>query len=251
MSYDHGRFVWFELMTKHKDKAAAFYPETLPWAVTPTPMQDGSTYSMITANDTGIGGLLAPNVEMPTHWVSYVSVKDVDACAAKVKAAGGSLPMEAFDVPGVGRVQPALDPHGGGFCLFKGETGDPPPFEGPGSFHWNELWTQDPQASLRFYESVLDYTHQEMEMPNGTYYVLNQGEQPRGGVIQAPSSDVPTMWLQYVAVDNCDGTLERAKQHGASVVAEPVDAEGVGRFGILRDPLGGMIGVITPAQTQA
>jgi hypothetical protein len=66
-------------------------------------------------------------------------------------------------------------------------------------------------------------------------------------MLQAPSSDIPTMWLQYVTVDDCDQTLTRAKQNGATVIAEPVDAEGVGRFGILRDPLGGMIGVIKPS----
>jgi predicted enzyme related to lactoylglutathione lyase len=86
-----------------------------------------------------------------------------------------------------------------------------------------------------------------MTMPNGTYYILKDGDTPRGGLLQAPSSDVPTMWLQYITVDGCDAALARAKQNGATVVAEPVDAEGVGRFGILRDPIGGMIGVIKPA----
>jgi len=69
----------------------------------------------------------------------------------------------------------------------------------------------------------------------------------RGGMLQAPSSDIPTMWLQYITVDDCDATLARAQQNGATVISDPVDAEGVGRFGILRDPLGGMIGVIKPA----
>ena len=54
------------------------------------------------------------------------------------------------------------------------------------------------------------------------------------------------MWLQYVAVDDCDATLGRAQQNGATIVAQPVDA-GPGRFAILRDPLGGMIGVIKPS----
>ena len=52
---------------------------------------------------------------------------------------------------------------------------------------------------------------------------------------------------RYITVDDCDETLARAKQNGATVISDPVDAEGVGRFGILRDPLGGMIGVIKPA----
>lgn len=246
MSYDHGRFVWFELHTKDPDQAASFYPETLPWRIAPAPMQDGSHYTMIHAGESPIGGVITPQADVPTAWVSYVSVHDVDATAKKVVAAGGQTHMDAFDMPGVGRMQPVSDPHGGMFCLFKGESGDPPSHEGSGTFHWNELWTQDPKASLEFYESVLGYTHDEMAMPNGTYYMFKDGDKPRGGMLQAPSSDIPTMWLQYVTVDDCDATLERGKQNGATVVSEPVDAEGVGRFAILRDPIGGMIGVIKP-----
>jgi len=247
MSHDHGKFVWFELMTQDVDKATSFYPETLPWKVQPTEMQDGSVYSMITVGETGVGGVLSPPGKTPTAWVSYVSVENVDATAKAVVSAGGHLHREAFDVPGVGRIQPASDPHGAMFCLFRAESGDPDPVEGLGSFHWNELWSEDPRASLAFYEQVLGYTHEEMEMPNGAYYVFKNGDEMRGGMLKAPSSDVPTMWLPYVTVSDCDQALARAKKHGATVVAEPVDAEGVGRFGIFRDPLGGMIGVIKPS----
>ena len=247
MSYEYGKFVWFELVTKETDKAAAFYPETLPWKIVEQPMEGGPAYSMIAVGEAGVGGFLKPEVDLPTHWISYVSVEDVDATASKIEAAGGTLHREAFDVPGVGRMQPVSDPQGGAFCLFKAESGDPPAVEGPGSFHWNELWTQDPKASLAFYESVLGYTHEETEMPDGTYYVFMDGEQPRGGVVKAPSSDVPTGWLQYVTVEDCDATVDRGKSRGATVVTEPMDAEGVGRFAILRDPIGAMIGVIKPA----
>ena len=122
---------------------------------------------------------MSPQGEVPTTWVSYVSVADVDETAKKVVAACGRTHMDAFDVPGVGRMQPVSD--------------------------------------------------------------------AQGGMLQAPSSDIPTMWLQYITVDDCDATLARATQNGATIISEPVDAEGVGRFGILRDPLGGMIGVIKPA----
>ena len=247
MSYEHGRFVWFELMTKDVEGARSFYPETLPWRIEPMTMQNGSEYNLIKAGDVEVGGLLSPEAEVPTAWVSYVSVPDVDATANKIKAAGGATHMEAFDVPGVGRMQPVSDAQGGMFCLYKAESGDPPRAEGPGSLHWNELWTQDPQASLAFYEGVLGYTHEEFPMPQGTYYVLNDGDEARGGIIKAPSPDIPTMWLQYVEVEDCDATLDRAQQNGATIVGPPRDAEGVGRFGMFRDPLGGMLGVIKPS----
>ncbi len=245
MSYEHGRFVWFELLTKDIDRATSFYPETLPWRFEHTEMEGGRDYLMIQAGEAGVGGVLSPQDDVPTAWVSYVSVPDVDAAAKKVVAAGGATHMDAFDAPGVGRMQPVSDAQGGMFCLFKGEQGDPPRVDGPGSLHWNELWTQDPEASLAFYKSVLGYTHEEMTMPNGKYYIFKDGDQMRAGMLQAPSSDIPTMWLQYITVDDCDETLARAKKNGATIVAEPMDAE-PGRFAILRDPLGGTIGVIKP-----
>ncbi len=246
MSRNYGRFVWFELLTKKLDQAKAFYPETLPWKIIEAPMQDGSTYPMITVGDRGVGGLMTPPGDVPTAWVSYVSVEDVDATARKIEAAGGSLHVDAFDMPGVGRIQPVSDAQGGMFALFHAETEDPAPIEGPGSFHWNELWTQEPEASLAFYEKVLEYHHDEMPMPNGTYYILKSGNEMRGGMLRAPSADIPTMWLQYVAVQDCDETLKRARSKGAAVVADPVDAP-PGRFAVLRDPLGAIIGVIQPS----
>ena len=113
--------------------------------------------------------------------------------------------------------------------------------------HFDELWTQDPTASLKFYEKALGYTHDEVQMPNGSYYVLMDGDTPRAGLMKPSSASIPTMWLQYVEVDDCDAALDRANKNGASTVMPPQEAENVGRFGIFRDPLGGMIGVIKPA----
>ncbi|NOQ83691.1 MAG: VOC family protein, partial [Myxococcales bacterium] len=65
MSYEHGRFVWFELLTKDVDKATSFYPEALPWRIEPIEMQDGSSYTMIKVGDAGIGGLMTPQGDVP------------------------------------------------------------------------------------------------------------------------------------------------------------------------------------------
>lgn len=150
MSYEHGRFVWFELLSKDLERATSFYPETLPWRIEPMSMQDGSQYDLIKVGDVGIGGLVDPGAELPTAWVSYVSVSDVDETAQRIVAAGGAMHMDAMSIPGVGRMQRVSDPQGGMFSLFKAETGDPSKLEGPGSLHSNELWTSDPQASVAF-----------------------------------------------------------------------------------------------------
>ena len=49
----------------------------------------------------------------PAHWFSYIAVDDVDASCAAVKAGGGQVTGEPFDVEGVGRIAMVQDPNGG------------------------------------------------------------------------------------------------------------------------------------------
>ncbi len=177
MSYDHGRFVWFELVAGDHAKAKAFYPELLGWKLDPMKMPDGSSYPLLKAGGTPFGGLRdLPREGVPPHWVSYVSVADVDTTAKKVVAEGGKTLMDAISVPTVGRMQPVADPEGSVFMLFHAESGDPEATQGAGAFHWNELWAKDPKAVAAFYEKVLGYQHSVMEMPSGEYLVLKSGD---------------------------------------------------------------------------
>ena len=112
MSYEHGRFVWFELLTKDVDRATSLYSETLPGESSRRKWGGGRDL-MIQAGEAGVGGVISPQGDVPTAWVSYVSVPDVDAAAKKVVAAGGATHMDAFDAPGVGRMQGVSDSQGG------------------------------------------------------------------------------------------------------------------------------------------
>lgn len=248
MSYDHGRFVWFELITADADKAKAFYGELFGWKTEAVEMPGGMKYPLVKLGDNPIAGFAPPpKAGIPPHWVSYVSVADVDAAAKKVLAAGGKALMEAFDVPGVGRMQPVTDAEGAALFLFKAAEGDHPAAEGVGAFHWNELWAADAKAAVAFYEKAFGYTHDEMKMPNGTYYLLKSGDKVRGGVMTAPPTGAPPHWTQYITVDDVDAALARAKRGGGKQVGEVMEVEGVGRFGFVQDTVGAVIGIIKPA----
>ena len=247
MSYDYGRFNWFELVTGDQALARAFYPELLGWQLEPMDMPGGQSYPLLKAGGVPFGGLRdLPKPGLPPHWLSYVSVADVDASAKKVKAAGGSVLMDPVTIPTVGRMQPVADPEGAAFMLFHGESGDPEPTEGVGAVHWNELWATDPKAAARFYEQVLGYGHQVREMPGGEYIVLHSGETRRGGILRKPSAEIPSMWLSYFQVADCDGAVKRAEKLGAKPIGDAMSVEGVGRFAILKDGQGAVFGVIAP-----
>ncbi|MEC7522654.1 MAG: VOC family protein [Myxococcota bacterium] len=246
MSYDYGKFNWFELVTTDVERAVAFYPETLPWKAKDAEMP-GFPYTLLMHGETSVGGLTAPQQEgTPSHWLSYVSVEDVDATAKKVAAHGGKVLADAFEVPSVGRMQPVMDPEGAPFVLFHAAEGEPPATEGAGSWHWNERWAKDPEKLAGFYAQVLGYSHDVMEMPNGPYFIFKNGEKMRGGMMKAPSDEMPSVWLQYVTVDDADATLARAERNGATPLGEPMTVPGVGRFAMFADPTGAVLGVITP-----
>jgi hypothetical protein len=56
--------------------------------------------------------------EVPAHWMVYFSVDDTDASAAQVAALGGTVSVEPFDLPQVGRIAVLNDPQGAVFSVL-------------------------------------------------------------------------------------------------------------------------------------
>ena len=74
---------------------------------------------------------------------------------------------------------------------------------------------------------------------------------PAGGVfaMDGPQFEgVAEHWMFYIAVDDVDARAEKAVANGAEIVQPVFDVPGVGRIVMLRQPGGGVIGWITPAE---
>ena len=245
MAKQTGKFVWFELVTANPAKAQAFYGEVLGWKVEKYPME-GFTYEMIKAGDAPVGGYAEPRGKAPAHWISHVSVADVDAAVKKAVAAGATVVEPATDVPTVGRMARIRDPFGAELFLFRGAGEDMPDAVGAGRFCWNELTTTDDAKALAFYEKVVGWTHRDMDMgPGGTYHVLQEGGTDRAG-LTAGEKGAPSQWLPYVEVPDADATSKRAAKLGGKVEIPPTDIPNVGRFAVLSDPDGARFGILKP-----
>ncbi|MEM9189112.1 MAG: VOC family protein [Myxococcota bacterium] len=245
-----GEFVWFECVTPDTEKAKAFYTEVIGWKVEDMPMGD-ATYDLIKVGDAGVGGFMKPQADgVLAHWLTYLSVADVDAAAKRVVASGGKTVSDAVDIPDVGRMQVVSDPHGGTLSLFRSAHGDPDKDPVAGTWHWNELWSQDADASLKFYSETFDLGTETMEMPEGPYHMLQVGGKPAAGLMRAPDRKIPTMWMPYVIVDDVEATISRAKQHDGKVLSgdKVIEVPGVGAFAHLQDPTGAILGIIKPAE---
>lgn len=114
-----------------------------------------------------------------------------------------------------------------------------------GQFVWRELMTSDIQKARGFYGELLGWTYKDMPMEKGgVYTIVSKGETTVGGMMQIPpGAQFPSYWCSYVSVKDVDATAEAVKARGGQVLVIET-AKGVGRFGAVMDPQGGVIGVL-------
>lgn len=123
-------------------------------------------------------------------------------------------------------------------------------FTTPGAFSWSELMTNDPSAAAEFYGSLLGWTFDKMEMPQGPYHVIKVGEAAVGGIMGPVSGSppMPPAWGAYVTVSDVDASAAKAAQLGGKVLVPPMNIPEVGRFTVIQDPQGAPISLITYAR---
>jgi uncharacterized protein len=250
MNHLYGKFVWFEHMSGDTAQARKFYDALFGWHTQAVPMGGPEPYPLIMNGDVAIGGFRPAAPGAPTMWMPYLSVRDVNVAHAAALAAGGSSLMPPTDFAQAGRGATLADPTGAVFSAWTSVHDDraDTPKTAVGDWHWNELMTPDETKALAFYEGVFGYSHDSMDMgPQGTYYVLKQGDKMRAGLMRAPMSDTPPLWMPYVAVADCDATAARATSLGAQLIVPPTDIPNVGRFGALMDAQGACIAFMKPA----
>jgi predicted enzyme related to lactoylglutathione lyase len=251
--YEPGTFCWPELSTTDPAGAKKFYGELLGWSFHDEDVGPDMVYSMSLKGDKNIGALYGLNEEMksqgiPPHWLSYVSVANVDETAKKAQSLGATIIKEPFDVFDAGRMAVLQDPSDAVFAIWQ-----PIKHIGAelvnehGTLTWNELLTKDVDRAGKFYTELFGWGSQTTDMGEFNYTSYMNGERPAGGMMeinQETMGDLPAHWMVYFAVDDCDKTAEKAKSLGANVVVAPQDIPEVGRFAVMVDPQGAAFSII-------
>lgn len=112
-----------------------------------------------------------------------------------------------------------------------------------GQFVWRELMTRDMAKARAFYAELLGWTSEEMAMPTGPYVIFKKGDQMVAGGMAAPADyQGPAAWLGYVSIPDVDAALRATAENGGNVVMPAMDVAGVGRFAVIADPTGGVVG---------
>ena len=248
-SYAPGQPCWADVTSPDVDAAADFYSQLFGWQADRAPQPDASGYTMFSRDGSYVGAATPPQQDgIPPHWSVYLAVDDVDAVAARVREAGGTVLMEPFEVFDAGRMTVAEDPAGATFGLWQANQHIGAQLRGePGTMNWAEVQTRDLDAAQRFYEHVFGYELEPMSMGGaGDYVLLKVGGQPAAGLVEIGSDwgDVPSNWSVVFEVDDADAAVAKVQELGGKLFHGPNDLEGVGRFAVVGDPWGAVFQVI-------
>jgi uncharacterized protein len=228
------KYIWYDLMTPDVKAAETFYASVVGWKIADSGMP-GMSYSIISAGDVMVGGLMQRPPEMGDAmpgWQGHIYAPDVDKYTKDVIKAGGHVHREPSDIPGVGRFAVVSDPHGAAFILFKPNTSETPKPVAPntvGHIGWHELHAGDGTAAWRFYEKLFGWTKvQALDMgAMGIYQTFATGGQEHVGGMMTKMPDMPKpIWFYYFNVDAIDAAAKRVETAGGKTVMGPHQVPG-------------------------
>lgn len=247
---EQGRFVWHDLMTNDAAASLAFYTALFGWKTRRVEMGGMGSYTFFDAGGRENGGMVAmdPAQGIPSHWLSYLTVEDVDDLVQRAGELGLEVRFPPTDIPEVGRFAVVADPTGALFAPFTslspaGLEPDGPPRAG--AFCWNELLTRDVARASDFYATICGWTTADVDMGEvGTYTLFKRGEKDAAGMMaMPPQAEGPCAWLLYVAVEDVDAAARKIRELRGSLHVPPTDIRDVGRFAVGADPNGAMFAV--------
>jgi predicted enzyme related to lactoylglutathione lyase len=235
--YEHGVPSWVDIGTPDPAAAVAFYSALFGWDNQDMGEEAGH-YTIVSKDGKMVAAISPAQDPGPPRWTTYVNVNDVNEVAARTEAAGGTVIAAPMDVMTAGRMAIFADPTGAIVAVWqpRDHLGAQLVNE-PGAFIWSELATSDLAKSKAFYSAVFGWgwggsdEYAEAEVAGRTI----GGVMPRRPDMPA---DMPDAWTVYFGSADVDGDVKRAADTGATVVVEPTDIPGTGRFAVLVDPQG-------------
>lgn len=250
-SYEPGTFCWTDLATTDPEGAKAFYGALFGWEAVDRPSGDAGTYAMFRLGGDEVCAVydLEPErreMDIPPHWLSYVSVESADATAKRAEELGGESFAGAFDIPEMGRIAVVRDPGGAVLAAWEpGEHVGADVVNDAGSMTWNELQSREPEKAAAFYADLFGWTTEPIEQDGETVYVTIQNSGSiNGGVMPMAEAqgDAPPYWIPYFTVASCDESAANVESLGGRVLTGPMDLP-AGRIAVFMDPQGAAFAV--------
>lgn len=115
-----------------------------------------------------------------------------------------------------------------------------------GIFCWADCASTDAAKAKTFYENVMGWTSNDLPMGDGMVYTMFQKDGKTVAALsqmqpEMQAQGTPSFWSNYVNVDDVDALVDKIKELGGTIIAEPMDVFEEGRMLVLQDPTGAML----------
>lgn len=242
----NGKLVWVDLLTTDITKAAVFYTSVFGWQ---SNTASDDTYVELSHDGRVMSSIVLYEDDEASdgdaRWLVSISVPDVDAAVAGTLDNGGSILEPATDLPDRGRYAVISDSQGAVLMLLRatgGDPGDSSPI--PDEWAFAELWTDDVEAAVSFYQELIGYKVARVPGTSGAQrIVLGTDGKARATVVKLPWDDVEPNWLPHITVASVSSTLQRIVDAGGTVLVRSDESDKVGTAAIAMDPTGGVFAI--------
>jgi predicted enzyme related to lactoylglutathione lyase len=260
--YPAGVPCWIDTSQADPHAAADFYAGLFGWKLENVlPPEAPAPYLEATLDGGRVAAIGSQRAPGTPSWTTYIAVESADEAAERVRANGGTVVAEPFDIFTAGRTAACTDPEGVAFSVWQaGEHFGAEQVNVPGSWNWSTLNTRDPDGAQRFYGAVFDWefdasgfgTSIMIRRPGYSDYLetIDPGVKARHAASGAPPGFSDAIaWIDPIdgagepgwnitfTVEDADASAARTKQLGGTVLAEPFDVPWQ-RLTVIRDPQG-------------
>ncbi|MEV0575506.1 VOC family protein [Streptomyces sp. NPDC050392] len=251
---------WVDVQLPDLEAGKRFYGEFFGWTFRAgdgpyaDALSDGALVAALAAKQDG---------RMPTAWGIYFATDDIAASVARVREHGGQVITDPVRAGRSGVLAQAADPGGAVFGLWQaGERQGFQKQNEPGSFCWTEVYTRQKDRVDAFYEQVFGFRSMDIDEPgagdpgtaeSGVDYRMwsPPGTEPgpdtavggRSVITDGLPAEMPSHFLSYFTVADCDAAAETAVRLGGRVSEPPFDIP-YGRMAVLHDNQGAVFAVL-------
>jgi uncharacterized protein len=115
----------------------------------------------------------------------------------------------------------------------------------PGTPSWIDLGTEDIDATVAFYGTLLGWTTPAGPPEAGGYRVAELRGKPVAG-LGPKMNPGPPAWTSYVSVADADETLAKVTAAGGTVLMPSMDVMGIGKMAVFMDNAGAALALWQP-----
>lgn len=118
-----GTILWTDLTIDNAEEVSKFYSKVIGWKSEPVSMGDYNDFSMANpASDDPVAGVChkrGDNADLPSQWLNYFSVDNLEQSIESCKQLGGKIIVEPKAMGEMGKYCIIEDPAGAVCALFE------------------------------------------------------------------------------------------------------------------------------------